>query len=159
MNWTAFDFLFFAGMLGGASLVVLLVLRFSGDLFYRLGALGAVGTICMLVWVSGAVGIIGSEDHPGNLMYLAVLAVAILGAVFGTFQARAMARAMAAAALLQALVGGVALLGGLGRDEGAIWPLDVIGATGVFAAMWLVSAWLFHRAAAGGQAKREGQPG
>src|ERR687893_678489 len=48
----------------------------------------------ILVWMNLAVGVIGSEDDPLNLMYGGVLAVGIIGAVVARFQPDAMARAM-----------------------------------------------------------------
>jgi hypothetical protein len=38
----------------------------------------AVGTALFLVWSNLAVGLIGSENNPANMMYLGVLAVFLL---------------------------------------------------------------------------------
>jgi hypothetical protein len=51
---------------------------------------------------------------------------------------------MVAAGGATVLVAVIALATGAGTD-GAAWPKDVIGATGVLTAMWLASAWLFRR--------------
>jgi hypothetical protein len=40
----------------------------------------------ILIWMNLAVGIIGSEDNPANLMYGGVLAVAIVGAFMVRFR-------------------------------------------------------------------------
>ena len=61
-----------------------------------------------------AVGIIGTEDNPANLMYGGVLAVGIVGAIIARFQPHGMARALVATALAQALVAVIALIAGLG---------------------------------------------
>jgi hypothetical protein len=100
----------------------------------------------ILIWMNLAVGIIGSEDNPANLMYGGVLAVAIVGAGIVRFQPRGMARALAATALAQTSVGVIALVAGLG-STGANWPRVIVVLTGFFAALWLVSAWLFAKAA------------
>jgi thiazole synthase ThiGH ThiG subunit len=52
----------------------------------------------LLVWVNLAVGIIGSEDNPANIMYLGVHAVLILGALLALFRPQGMARALFATA-------------------------------------------------------------
>ena len=57
-----------------------------------------------------------------------------------------MARALAVTALAQALVGVIALIAGLG-STGANWPRVIVVLTGFFAALWLLSAWLFRKAA------------
>ena len=58
-----------------------------------------------------------------------------------------MARVLVATAVAQALVGTVALIGGLGAAEGN-WPGPVVGLTAFFALLWLAAAWLFRLAAA-----------
>lgn len=93
-----------------------------------------------------AVGIIGAEDNPANLMYGGVLAVGVIGAIIARFQPDGMARALFATALAQALVAVIALIAGL-RPPGANWPNALVVLTGFFAALWLLSAWLFRRAA------------
>ena len=99
----------------------------------------------ILLWVNGAVGVIGSEDNDANLMYFGVLAVGIIGAVIARFEPRGMALAVFATALAQALVTAVALIGRLGYP--ASGPLEILGLNGFFIALWVGSAWLFRRAA------------
>jgi hypothetical protein len=79
-------------------------------------------------------------------MYGGMLAVGILGGLIVRFQPDGMARALAATALAQALVGVIALVAGLG-STGANWPRVIVVLTGFFAALWLVSAWLFRQTA------------
>ena len=82
-------------------------------------------------------------------MYFGVLAVGIVGALIGRFQAAGMARALLATALAQALVGVIALVANLGAT-GPMWPLDILALTWFFAMLWLISAWLFWNGARGG---------
>jgi len=96
------------------------------------------------VWVTGAVGIIGSEDDAANLLYGGVLAVGLIGAVIARFQPDGMARALIATAIAQSLVALIAILAGWGSSEGTDWPRDILGVTGMFVALWLTSAALFH---------------
>jgi CHASE2 domain-containing sensor protein len=101
----------------------------------------------MLVWVNLAVGLIGSEDSPANLMYVGVLAVGIMGAVIARVQPHGMARALCATAFAQALVAVIALIAGWG-DPGS-GPLEMFVLNGCFVALFVGSAWLFRRAAHG----------
>lgn len=113
--------------------------------YYRLGVGLAIATSLFLVWVSAGVGIIGSDGDPANLMYGAVLAVAVIGAVLTRLRPLGTAGAMVAAALAQALITSIALVRGLGQPYSP--PLELIGLNGGFITLWLGSAWLFRRAA------------
>ena len=113
---------------------------------YRAAAGVAVVAAFILIWINLAVGIIGSEDNPANLLFGAVLAVGILGALIVRFQPQGMARVLAATALAQALVGVIALVAGLDSAT-ANWRGAIVVLTGFFATLWLVSAWLFRKAA------------
>jgi hypothetical protein len=144
--WNETDFAVVGAMLFGACGAYELAARMTGNFAYRAAVGLAVVAAFILIWISLAVGIIGSEDDPANLMYGGVLAVGILGALIGRFQPHGMARALAATALAQALVGVVALIAGSG-STGANWPAAIVSLTGFFAALWLVSAWLFRKAA------------
>jgi len=148
VDWSAFDFAFAGALLIAAGVACELALRVTDNWAYRVGAGVAVASILILVWVNGAVGIIGTEDDDANLMYGGVLAVLVIGAVIARFRPDGMARALFAAALAQALVGVIALAGGLGSSNDPEWPRDILGLTAFFVALWLASAWLFQKAAA-----------
>lgn len=151
-DWTAFDFAVLAALLGGVGLGFELAVRKSGHAGYRAGVGVALAAAFLLVWINGAVGVIGSEDEEANLLYGAVVAVAFVGAVAARFRPGGMAWAMAAAALGQVLVPVVAAIVWPGARP-LVWSPQVLGLTAAFAAMWLLSAWLFRRA---GSAVRAG---
>lgn len=146
VNWTASDFVFAAVMLGGTGLLLELTVRSSPSWFYRGGVATALAATFLLIWVNGAVGIIGDEDNPQNGIYLAEILIALFGALLARFRAPGMALAMAAAGLTQAAIGLTALIAGWGANEppGA---LGVLMINGFFAVLWLVSAALFWNAA------------
>ena len=144
--WTAGDFLVFGAMLLGALGLYELAVRKAGSAAYRWAAGVAVAAGFFLVWVNLAVGVIGSEDNPANLMFAGVLAVALLGALGARLRPAAMANVLFATALAQLAVGIVALTGDLGAD-GIGWPRDVIGLTAIFTGLWFAAALLFRRAA------------
>ena len=114
---------------------------------YRFAVGVALAAALLLVWLSLGVGIIGKDGDPANVMYFAVLAVGITGALIARFQPRGMARALFATAIAQALVGAIALIAGLGYPWSG--PLEILGLTGMFVALFVGSAWLFRRAARG----------
>ena len=136
--WGLADFAIFGAMLVGACGTYELATRVTDHSAYRAAVGAALATAFVLVWMNLAVGIIGTEDNPANLMYGAVLAVGIIGAIVARFQPYGMARALVATALAQALVGVIAWLAGLGSS----WIL-----TAFFVALWLTSARLFRKAA------------
>src|SRR5687767_14981326 len=128
MVWDETDFIVFGAMLAGACGAWELAARVTGNTAYRAAIGVALAAAFILVWMNLAVGIIGSEDNPANLMYGGVLAVAIVGAVIARFQPYGMARALVATALAQALVAVIALIAGLGYT---------LILTGFFVALWL----------------------
>ena len=145
VNWDETDFAVFGAMLAMACGTYEVAARITGNRAYRAAVGVAIGAAFILVWMNLAVGIIGTEDNPANLMYRGVLAIGIVGAVIARFQPHGMARTLVATALVQALVGVIALIAGLG-STGPTWPWNIMMLTGFFAALWLISAWLFRKA-------------
>jgi len=146
VTWTAFDFGLAVVLILGVGIPFELAVRRTRNRAYRAGLGVALAAALLLVFINGAVGIIGSEDNPANLMYGGVLAVALIGALIARFQPNGMSRALFATAVAQALVGAIALGAGLGATAPS-FPDAIIYLTAFFAAMWLLSAWLFRKAA------------
>lgn len=138
VNWSVADFAVFGAMLAAAGGAFELAARMTRNAPYRTAVGVALAAAFLLVWANGAVGIIGSEDNPANLMFGGVLAVGLAGAAVARFRPRGMARALVATAVAQALVAVIAAVAGLGY---------IFVATAFFGALWLASAWLFRRAA------------
>ena len=147
VNWDGADFALFGALLIGVGVPYELAVRTTGDNAYRAAVGVALAAAFILVWVNGAVGIIGSEDNPANLMYGGVLAVGIIGAIIARFQPHGMARALFATALAQALVAVIALIAGLGSPWSG--PLEIVALNGFFVALFVGSALLFQKAARG----------
>jgi len=115
----------------------------SYRLAFGVGILGAL----LLGWVSGAVGIIGSENNSVNLMYWAIPAVGLIGSLISHFKPRGMAYTLFTAAFIQFLVPVAALI----ISPEVIWGnAGVIGVfifNSIFAALFATSGFLFLRAA------------
>jgi len=145
MAWGVFDFVLAGVLLMGIGLVYALV-RNAGDLAYRAAVGIAIATALFLVWMVGALGVIGETGDRADLMYGAVLAVGIIGAIVARFRPEGMARALLATALVQALVAVIALLAG--KHEAAISSVaEIVLLNGMFIVLFIGSAWLFRHAA------------
>ena len=112
---------------------------------YRSGFAVAGATALFLLWGMGALGIVGVEGDPADLMYLAVLAIGLGGAIVAGLRPQEMARAMFVTAGATVLVGLVALALGKHRAEYSS-VLEILGLTGMFAALFAASGMLFRRA-------------
>jgi len=131
----------------------------SGGTAYQVATGIAVAAALVLFWMNAAVGIIG--DGPVNLMYLGVLIVGFVGAFIARLQPRGMALALFATAVAQMLVPVIALvIWKAGWQDLLIDPnspnppfdpgiAPVFGLNAVFAMLWVVSAWMFRKAARG----------
>lgn len=116
------------------------------NITYRIAVGVALAAAFLLGWMNGAVGIIGNEGQPANLMYSGVIAVGLIGAFVARFRPRGLSRVLIVVALAQALVPVIALI---------IWPQVSWGAAGMlgvfalnvfFVMLFVASAWLFRRA-------------
>jgi hypothetical protein len=136
--WDLGDFAIIGAMLFVACGTYELAARVTGNTAYRAAVGVALAAAFILIWMNLAVGIIGSEENPANLMYGGVLAVGIMGAILARFQPHGMARALVGTALAQALVAVIALSAGWG---------SALILTGIFVVLWLTSAQLFRKAA------------
>ena len=112
---------------------------------YRAAVGLALGTALFLVWGMAALGVIGVEGDPADLMYFGVLAVGISGAIVARFRPDGMARAMLVTAAATALVGVIALM--LGKHHSPISSvLEILGLNGMFGLLFAGSALLFRSA-------------
>ena len=145
--WDLADFAVAAALLVGTGLTYELAARNAGNIAYRAAVGVALAAALLLVWINLAAGIIGTEDNPANLMYIAVLTVGLMGAIIARLQPQGMARALFATALAQALVAAIALIAGWGLPWSG--PAEILGLNGFFIALFAGSAWLFRRAARG----------
>ena len=144
VTWTLSDFVVAGILLFGSGLVYALVARMGGSGTYRVAVGVAVAAGLLLIWGNLAVGFIGSENNPANLLYGSVLAVGLVGAIAARFRPLGMARALFAAALTQFLVPFVAMV--IWKPEADLGMVQVLALNTVFAGLWAISGWLFRRA-------------
>ena len=143
--WTPADFAVAGVLLIGTGLMRHAVARKRGNTPYRVAVGVALAAALLLVWAILAVGVIGEEGDPADLMYGGVLAVGIIGAIIARFRPDGMGRALLAMAIAQALVAVIALIAG--KHQSPISSVfEVLGLNGFFVALFIGSAWLFRRA-------------
>jgi hypothetical protein len=136
--WGPLDFLVAGALLFLAQITYELIAIQQKDILYKAAAGFAVATGLFLIWANLAVGIIGDEGNPVNLMYYGVIAVGIIGIFISRFRPRGMAWALFVTALAQMLAFLIAEIYG--------WdPVLMIHA--FFAFLWIFSALLFQLAA------------
>ena len=137
VDWDETDFIVMGALLAFACGVYEVGARLSGSRAYRAGFALSIVTGFLMVWINLAVGIVGSEDNPVNLLFFGILLVGAIAAPLGRFTPRNMARALQATAIAQALVTiWIALMGDF-----------VFVLSGFFIAAWLSAAHLFKVAA------------
>lgn len=141
--WTLSDFIIAGTLIFGTGLSYKLITRKSGKFTYRIAIGFALFTGLFLLWVNGAVGIIGSEKNPINLLYFGVIAVGIIGAINAHLQASGLVYTMFAMALTQALVAVIAIIGGYHPNPEAE-VFEIISINGFFIMLFIFSALLFR---------------
>lgn len=146
VDWSAFDFVLAGAMIFGTLGLFEIAARISGKISYRAASGLALFTGLLLVWNNLAVGVIGNENNPANLMYLGLLVAGAAATVFVGFRARGMSWVVFGIAGGQALIGMIAIVGGMGLPASGAFELLWLSA--FFCGLWLVSAWLFRIAAA-----------
>ncbi len=143
VNWTVSDFALVGGVLVTAGLIYELAAR-AGNLAYQAAVAIALGASILSLWVTGAVGIIGDEGNPGNLLYVGVVVLAIVAAIVTRGRAAPMALAMVLVAIAELLVPVIAYAGVADPTRDVLAP-EVLFAAGFLTVSWLLSAWLFHK--------------
>ena len=133
LNWGPMDFAIVGVLVLGAGLLFEYASSRGRSLAHRAAVGIAVAAGLFLVWVNLAVGMMDVE--PGNLMYVLVLFVALIGASIARFEPREASLAMFATAAAHAIVAVIAVVADLG---------PTLLADAFFIGAWLASAVLFR---------------
>lgn len=146
VNWTLSDFIFAGIMFAIVGGILELAVWRSPKWSYRIAVGLAVASGFLHVWITGAVGIIGSEDNPGNLLYLAVVAIAIFGALVALGRPAGMAWAMLLTAVCEIAAPFIAYAYVADPRSSVLEP-EVFAIGIVFTGMWIAASRLFRSAA------------
>jgi hypothetical protein len=144
--WSPFDFAFMGALLFGTFLAFDVATRQATSRTQRAAVALGVATAFLLVWVNASVGILGAPGGP-NVLYLGVLAVGLLGALWVRLRPARMARPLFAMAFAQLLVPAVAWIA-TGPERFAEPPgaWGVLALNAGFAAAFVASGLLFRGA-------------
>ena len=146
VNWTVGDFIFAGMMFAIVGGILELAVWRSPKWSYRIAVGLAVASGFLHVWITGAVGIIGSEDTPGTLLYLAVVVVAIFGSILALGRSAGMSWAMLVTAVCEILAPIIAYAYVADPRSDVLRP-EVFATGIVFTGMWVVAAALFRSTA------------
>ncbi len=143
VNWSLFDFILAWTILVGSGMTYKLVARTFNSSSFRLGVGLAVGTSLVLVWINLAVGFIGSEDHPANLMYFMIILLGFTGAILSQFRPKGLSLTMFGMAAGQFLVPVIAYV--IWRPELTIGVLKIFLVNFFFVLLYIASAMQFRK--------------
>ena len=115
------------------------------DTPYRVAVGIAAGAAIFLVLGIVALGVIGAEGDRADMMFLAVLAIGVAGAVVTRLRPEGMVWTMGATAAATMIVGVIAILLGKHRAEHSS-VAEILGLTGMYASLFAASAWGFRAA-------------
>lgn len=146
--WTVSDFVIMGALLAGGCAAFEVAARVPAGPGYRPAAAIAIIATLLLIIANGAVGIVGDEGNAVNLLYYAVAATGVAGALIARFRPRGMALTTTAMAVVQLLILSFVLAGTLSVSLPD--ALEAVAINGVFIALFAGSAWLFHRASKAG---------
>lgn len=148
VKWSVFDFIIMGTALMIVGVSYELIARRSKKILYRIAfGIGLLGAL-LLFWVNGAVGIIGNEGQIVNMGYTVVIATGLFGSLIAKFKPKGMSYTLYVVAIVQMLVPIIAIF---------VWPppdiswspgiLKIFILNGVFAGIFITSAFLFRLAA------------
>lgn len=137
VRWSVFDFAVFGAMLAIAASLFDLATRTGGDLARQAALALTIGTGLLMTWANLAVGLVGGEDDPVNLMFWTPMVVAFLGGVLVRFRPKPFSLVLVVTAAAQMAPAIIAAVMG--------WGL-ALGPAAFFSLMWLGAAALFRMA-------------
>jgi len=144
VNWNLFDFVAAFVLLMWTGLTFVIVTRKRVNFVYKFAVGSALGTAFLMVWTNLAVGIIGNENNPANLMYFGVLGVGIIGSVIERLRAHRMTIVLFVTALANAVAAIIAIIAEWGSPYNG--TLEILMVNAFFITLWTISALLFRAA-------------
>lgn len=110
---------------------------------YRIALGIAAGATLFLILGIGALGVIGAEGDRADMMFLGVLVIGLGGSIVTRLRPEGMVWTMGAMAAATMTVGIIAII--LRKHEAEESSVaEILGLTGMFAALFAASAWRFQ---------------
>ena len=145
VKWTLSDFIFAGCLIFATGAAYSIISRKSDQWTYRIASGLALFSALFLIWVNLAVGVIGSEDNLGNLMYFGVILILLVGILASGLQARGMAITLFTTALAQAATLPVAFFYDMQTLSGSS-VMEIVLINGMFITLFLITGILFWSA-------------
>lgn len=105
-------------------------------------SIGLAGAL-IIGWMNGAVGIIGSEDNPINMLYGTIYIIGLIGLIASRLRPKGMAVTQFGIAITLAVIPAIALAISKETQWGDAGVLGVFAINIFFATLFLISGWLF----------------
>ena len=144
--WTGSDFIVAGVLLFGTGFMYGFVTRKKENQTYKFASGIAIFASLLLIWVNGAVGLIGSENEAFNLVYFGVLAIGLLGAAISRLKPLGMSNTLYAMASSFVVIIAIALISGLQNLPGSS-VTEILGVNAFFMVLFALSAILYRHAA------------
>lgn len=144
--WSAGDFIVAGLLLFGIGVSYVVATRNAPNIIYRLAMGLGLGATLFFIWANLAVGLIGAGPNAGNLMYMAVVVVGMIGTFLSRLRPRGMELTMYAMALALAFLAAIALLTGMDEYPGSS-VYEILGVSGFFVMPFVLSGLLFRHVA------------
>lgn len=143
--WTVFDFGIAWSLIFGAGFTFQLVSKKTENSAYKIATGLAVFASLAILWVNGAVGIIGNESNPLNLLFGVVLMMVVFGSYIAKLEAKGMSRVMVVTAVTQILITFSGTMIHLGQNPGYQFS-GILRITMIFTVVWLLASLFYRRA-------------
>ncbi|MEX0966883.1 MAG: hypothetical protein WD077_06570 [Bacteroidia bacterium] len=154
VNWSFSDFIIAGILLFGTGMSYVLATRNAATIAYRAAFALGIGVTLFLVWANLAVGLIGAGPNPGNLLYIGVVLIAIIGSIISNFRAKGMEHTLYMMTFAIILISVIALVTNMHHYPGSSVN-EIIGVNGFFAVLFVISGVAF-RFAGDGRGVRSG---
>ncbi|MBO6535095.1 MAG: hypothetical protein JJ966_02655 [Balneolaceae bacterium] len=144
--WTLSDFIIGWAILFSIGFAYQAIARKSQQVTFKIATGIATFTTLFIIWANLAVGIIGNEENPLNLLYFGVVLLAIFGSYIASLKAKAMFRVMMSVAALHAFVSVIGL--SIFTEQNPEYTImNVIVINCVLTLLWIVSGLLYNKSA------------
>lgn len=141
VQWDPPDFVIMGTLLFATGLGLEWAIRHRSSLALRAAWAMALLSTFLITWVNMAVGLLGGESNPVNMLLLTVPVLGIIGASLARLQPRGMALVLLAMAALHLALTTVAFFQGWRPLRQG--PIDIWAPNGFFITLYLVAALLF----------------
>jgi hypothetical protein len=141
--WSLSDFVIAGVLIFGTGVLYKFVTLSKSEIWYKTGMGLAFLAGLTLIWVNMAAGIVGTENNPFNLVYVALIAAALAGLFVIRFKQKRVVVLINSMAAAMALIGIIAIITGQQFvPESSV--VKILAVHGFFALLFVISALLLR---------------